>query len=135
MTLGTPQDAQKEPQQSKASVLATGFVCAWRGKSHKTESGGVSSKAGYDGLLRKAFIWLVILLTAQLDKVLGTGTAAFQTAAAFYYIANEGLSILENVALMGVPMPPFIKRALEVLLEQSSKSDPKAFDNKTKEPE
>lgn len=113
----------------------TGFICALRGKSTKTESGGASSKAGFDGLARKAFIWLVILLTAQLDKVLGNTTAVFQTAAAFYYIANEGLSILENAALMGVPMPPFIKKVLEVLLEQSGNAETKKLPEDYEDPD
>lgn len=41
---------------------ATGLLCALRGRSTKTTSGGVSSHVGYDGIARKAFIWLVILL-------------------------------------------------------------------------
>ena len=100
---------------------ATGVVCAIRGKSVKTETGGVSSKAGFDGLARKAFIWLVILLTAQLDKVIGD-SSAFRMAACFYYIANEGISILENVALMGVPVPPFISKILESLRDKSGEA-------------
>lgn len=100
---------------------ATGLLCAWRGISPKTAQGKLSSKAGFDGLAKKAFIWLVILLTTCLDKLVGGGSATFQTAAAFYYIANEGLSILENGALMGLPVPSFIKDALEVLLVKSGK--------------
>lgn len=102
---------------------ATGLLCALRGRSTKTTSGGVSSHVGYDGIARKAFIWLVILLTTCLDHVIGNGTSAFQTAAAFYYIANEGLSIVENAALMELPVPPFIENILEVLLEKSGKHE------------
>ena len=48
--------------------FASGLVCAFRGKSHKTESGGVSSSVVFDGVARKAFMWLIVLLAAALDR-------------------------------------------------------------------
>lgn len=104
----------------------TGLIVAWRGKSPKTETGGVSSKAGFDGLIRKAFIMLVILVATLLDTAIGNTTRVFQMAATMYYIANEGISILENTALMGVVYPSFIQRALENLREKSDPPDPPA---------
>ena len=97
----------------------TGVIVAWRGRSPKTESGGVSSRAGFDGLIRKAFIMLVIFVATLLDVAIGNATRVFQTAATLYYIANEGISILENAGLMGVPCPAFIARALEELRQKS----------------
>lgn len=97
---------------------ATGVIVAWRGKSPKTETGGVSSKAGFDGLIRKAFIMAVVLVATLLDTAIGNATRVFQTAATMYYIANEGISILENTSLMGVPYPAFIRDALEELKEK-----------------
>lgn len=47
---------------------------------------------------------MIVLLATMLDRALGTDANMFQMAAAPYYIANEGLSIVENAALMGVPM-------------------------------
>ena len=93
----------------------TGLICAWRGRSPKTEGGGVSSKAGFDGLARKSLIIMIVLMATLLDRAIGSGQALFQTAAAGYYIANEGISILENSALMGVPYPKAIVEALEGL--------------------
>ena len=93
----------------------SGLIVAWRGMSPKTEGGGLSSKAGFAGLAKKGIIILIVLLATVLDRVLGGEVAIFQTAAAAYYIANEGLSILENAALMGVPFPPRVKKALEAL--------------------
>ena len=93
---------------------ATGVALAWRGRSPKSQTGGVSSEAGFDGLLKKAFIIMIVLLATILDHALGTGSMVFQTATVCYYIANEGLSILENAALMGVPVPGAVERALEV---------------------
>ena len=97
----------------------TGLVVAWRGKSPKTETGGVSSRAGFDGLIRKAFIMVVVLVATLLDTAIGNSARVFQTAATTYYIANEGISILENTALMGVVYPAFVMRALETLRQKS----------------
>lgn len=92
---------------------ATGLMCAWRGVSPKTQSGTVSSKAGFDGLLKKACIVLVVLIAVQLDAAIGTQAMAAATMG--FYIANEGISILENTALLGVPWPEKMKTALEAL--------------------
>lgn len=97
----------------------TGLIVAWRGKSPKTESGHVSSKAGFDGLIRKAFIMVIVLVATLLDVAIGNASRVFQTAATMYYIANEGISILENTALMGVKYPVFIIRALEAVRDKN----------------
>ena len=93
----------------------SGVVVGWAGKSPKTEGGGVSSAVGFKGLLKKAVIMGMVLLATLLDRALGTGSTVFQTAAVFYYLANEGLSIIENAALMGVPFPPKVKATLEAM--------------------
>lgn len=98
----------------------SGLIVAWAGKSPKSEGGGVSSAIGFQGLLKKATIMLIVLLATLLDRALGAGTNIFQMAATFYYIANEGISILENAALMGVPFPPKIKEALEAMKTKGS---------------
>lgn len=95
---------------------ATGLMCAWRGVSPKTEGGGVSSRAGFDGLLKKAAIILVCLLAALLDRAVGTSVIA--PAAMCFYMANEGVSILENTSLLGVPYPQAVRSALEALKEK-----------------
>lgn len=112
---------------------ATGLIVAWRGKSPKTETGGVSSKAGFDGLIRKGFIMVVVLVATLLDTAIGNTTRVFQMAATTYYIANEGISILENTALMGVPYPAFILKALETMREKSDKREDKPPDDETDE--
>lgn len=101
----------------------TGLVVAFRGRSPKTEGGGVSSKAGFDGLIRKAFIMVVVLVATLLDAAIGTTARVFQTAATLYYIANEGISILENTSLMGVPYPAFILKALEAIREKADQGE------------
>ena len=89
----------------------------WRG-FYKTEGGGVSSRAGFDGLARKELIILIVLMATLLDRAIGSDGAIFQTAACGYYIANEGISILENSALLGVPYPKAVMNALEALREK-----------------
>lgn len=110
---------------------ATGLIVAWRGRSPKSETGALSSKAGFDGLIRKAFIMLVILMATLLDRAIGNSTSVFQTAAAMYYIANEGISILENTSLMGVRYPSFILKALEAMRDKGDGGiiDDKSDDN------
>lgn len=93
----------------------TGCLCGFLGKSGKTESGRWLSSAAFKGLLHKGLIMLVILVAAQLDLVVAAGTSTFKTMAVFYYISCEGLSIVENIGLLGLPLPPFLKNALEVL--------------------
>ena len=92
----------------------TGVLVAavWH-RSGKTDSGGVSSAAGFKGLLRKGVTLLMVLLGALLDQALGIDYA--RTAVCLFYIANEGISILENTAAMGVPYPGFIKNMLDAM--------------------
>lgn len=106
----------------------TGLIVAARGRSPKSENGGVSSKAGFDGLIRKGFIIVIVLVAALLDSALGNTTHVFRLAAAMYYTANEGISILENTALMGVPYPAFILNALEALKEKGDAGGDKKND-------
>ena len=97
---------------------ATGLICAWRGRSPKTEGGGVSSRVGFDGLARKGMIILIVLMATLLDRAIGSDGAVFQTTACGYYIANEGISILENSALLGVPYPKIVMNALEAMRQK-----------------
>lgn len=96
----------------------TGLLVAlvWH-KSTKTESGAASSTAGFKGLLRKAVMLLVVFVAAQMDKVLNINYV--RTAVCMFYIANEGLSILENTAIMGVKYPQFVKNMLDVMMRRS----------------
>ena len=99
----------------------TGVLVAITGRSPKTDGGGLSSKIGFVGLAKKGFIMLIVLVATQLDRAIGNTSMVFQTATVFYYIANEGLSILENADLMGVPFPRWIKEKLETMRESKDK--------------
>lgn len=97
----------------------TGLITGAMGKSNKTENGYLESHAALKGLLKKALIILVVLLAALLDQAVSTGAGiqfeAVMGATCLWFIASEGLSILENVALMGVPVPAILLRLLEVM--------------------
>lgn len=101
-----------------AADYATGLVVAglFR-RSSKTAGGALSSQAGFQGLVRKAGVLLLVLLGALLDSA--TGSSFVRTAVCFFFIANEGLSVLENLGLMGVPYPRFLRAMLEALEEQA----------------
>lgn len=86
-------------------------------KSLKTESGKLSSSESFKGLVRKLMVLALIWVGAMLDQV--TGAAYIRTAVALFFIANEGLSVLENTAAMGVPYPKFIKAMLEAVKDKS----------------
>lgn len=87
-------------------------------RSGKSESGALDSRAGFLGLVRKGAELLLVLVANRLDGALGGGAYA-RTAVILFFTANEGLSILENLGLMGVPYPAFLQAALEVLRDNS----------------
>lgn len=97
----------------------TGWAVAIMGNSLKTESGHLSSEVAWKGLLKKGLALLVVLLGALLDRAVGQ--QMFRTMAVWFYIANEGLSILENLALAGVPFPSGVKKMLEQMREDHDK--------------
>lgn len=86
-------------------------------KSNKTEAGGLESRAGFKGLCRKAAVLALVLMAHYLDMVVGTAFA--RDAVCIGFIVNEGLSILENVGLMGITYPAAIRKALDVLSQRA----------------
>lgn len=101
-----------------AADYVTGLLVAavWH-RSEKSASGALESNACFKGLLRKGVVLLVVWMAAMLDRA--AGTAFVCTAACMFFIANEGISILENTAIMGVPYPSFVKDMLEVMRESA----------------
>jgi len=99
----------------------SGLLVAAMGRSPKTEYGGLSSKVGAAGLARKGLMLLVVLTAALVDGAMGAGAHACRDAACWFYIANEGISILENVGLAGAPYPEKLKQLLGQKLEDERK--------------
>ena len=98
----------------------TGVLVAavWH-KSSKSSSGTLNSVAGFKGILKKCAILLLVWIGVLLDQALGSAYA--RTAVVLFFVGNEGISLLENLGLMGVPFPAFLRRALEALRDQGDK--------------
>lgn len=113
----------------------TGLLCGFLGKSPKTETGGLSSKTAFEGLLKKVLILIVVGLAALVDHAVavsaGIEMAAVTGACSLWFVASEGLSIIENAAAMGVPIPQILLKALEIIRSkgQSQTKEEKQTDN------
>lgn len=94
---------------------ATGLIKGWYLKK-------LSSDVGLKGIARKFLIVLVLCVAVLLDRLLNTGSWVFRTLACYFYIANEGISILENVVILGLPVPDQLKNAL-IQLQDKNKSE------------
>jgi len=78
----------------------------------------LSSEVGFKGICRKALIFMLVGIANVLDmSVIGTGSV-LRTAIIFFYISNEGVSLLENAAKLGLPIPEKIKAVLEQLKDK-----------------
>ena len=75
----------------------------------------LNSKAGYKGIAKKASILVVLIVAVLLDRLLNSGMWVFRTLVCYFYIANEGISILENCGKCGLPLPKKLLKALEQL--------------------
>ncbi|MFI3202494.1 MAG: phage holin family protein [Eubacteriales bacterium] len=86
----------------------TGVMCGIEAKN-------LSSEIGFRGIFRKILIFLLVGIANILDvQVIGTG-AVLRTAVVFFYLSNEGISVLENAGRLGLPIPSKIKDILEQL--------------------
>ncbi|ARC85628.1 toxin secretion/phage lysis holin family protein [Clostridium argentinense CDC 2741] len=81
----------------------------------------LSSNIGLKGIARKAVIFVVLIVAVSLDRLINTETWVFRTLVCYFYIANEGISLLENCATLGLPIPEKIKEALLQLKEGNKK--------------
>lgn len=81
----------------------------------------VSSDVGLKGIARKTVIFIVLIVAVLLDRLLNTGTWVFRTLICYFYIANEGISLLENCAGLGLPIPDKLKDALAQLKDGEKK--------------
>lgn len=91
-------------------------------KSPKTQDGSLESKTGWRGLAKKFSTLILVLVAVRLDLLLGTDY--IQSAVILAFCANEVISLIENVGLMGVKIPPVISKAISLLNEKG--------DNETK---
>lgn len=75
----------------------------------------LSSNVGFKGIAKKSGILVIVAVAALLDRLINNGDWIFKTLVCYFYIANEALSITENCAAIGLPVPNKIKEALEQL--------------------
>ena len=93
----------------------SGVVIAYKEKR-------LSSEVGFWGLVKKCMILVLVTVGHFLDlHVLGGTSSMFRSGVVGFFLANEGLSILENAGKLGVPLPEFLKKALEQLKHDNEK--------------
>lgn len=90
---------------------ATGFLGAIKTKT-------VDSEAMFWGGLRKGLILAVIIIAILLDDLVGNQQPIFRTMAIYFYAGREGISVTENLGILGVPLPPAIVKVLSQLNEK-----------------
>ena len=94
----------------------TGVMCAVADKK-------LSSEVGFKGICRKVIIFMLVGVAHVIDvNVIATGSV-LRTAVIFFYLSNEGVSLLENAGHLGLPIPEKLKIVLEQLHDRSEKSD------------
>ena len=94
----------------------TGVMCAVVDKK-------LSSSVGFKGIFKKVLIFAVVGIGHILDtQIIGTGSV-LRTAIIFFYLSNEGVSLIENAAYLGLPIPKKFKEVLEQLHNRSEKED------------
>lgn len=91
-----------------------GLLCGYKSKE-------LSSEVGFNGLKKKFTILIILALAVSLDRLMGQGWV-FRTIVIYFYIAIEGVSILENAARLDVPIPEGLKDAL-LQLKQGNKKE------------
>ena len=93
----------------------TGVMCAVADKK-------LSSAVGFKGICRKVLIFLLVGLAHILDTQILNETGILRTAVIFFFLSNDGLSILENAAHLGLPIPQALKDVLEQLHDREHKN-------------
>ena len=97
----------------------TGVLCAIADKK-------LSSTVGFKGICRKVLIFILVGIANVVDvNVIGDGSI-LRTAVIFFYLSNEGVSLLENAAHLGLPIPEKLKEVLEQLHDRGGKNEESA---------
>lgn len=86
----------------------TGVMCAVVNKQ-------LSSEVGFKGIFRKVLIFMLVGIGNIVDKQLIGSGSVLRTAVVFFYLSNEGISIIENAGVLGLPIPQKLKDVLEQL--------------------
>ena len=92
----------------------TGVLCAIVNKK-------LNSKEGFQGICRKAVIFLLVGIAQMIDVNVIRNGSVIRTAVIFFYLSNEGVSVLENAAHLGLPVPEKLKDVLEQIHSREEK--------------
>ena len=99
-----------------AADYITGVMCAVSDKK-------LSSSVGFKGICRKVIIFMLVGIAHVIDvNVIATGSV-LRTAVIFFYLSNEGVSLLENAGHLGLPIPEKLKVVLEQLHDRAEKDE------------
>lgn len=102
--------------------MAVDFVTGWIASGIE---GKLSSNVGFKGIARKMSILLIVAMGHLMDNVLGTQNELFESACTYFYLANEALSIIENTARMGLPIPDVLHKAIALVNEKVEEKEEK----------
>lgn len=80
----------------------------------------LSSSIGFKGILKKVAVLVIVMLAVLVDRVT-VNNGGIRTLVIYYFVANEGLSILENLAVAGLPIPKKLRDALKILKKENTK--------------
>lgn len=86
-------------------------------RSPKSSTGALESKAGFEGLCRKCYTLIFVLVAYRLDLVIGT--SYIRDAVIIAFIVNETISLVENAGLIGLPLPAVITKAIDILQKRA----------------
>ena len=92
----------------------TGVMCAVVNKQ-------LSSEVGFRGIFKKVLIFMLVSVGNIIDQQLIGGGSVLRTAVIFFYLSNEGISIIENAGNLGLPIPQKLKDVLAQLKDKGSK--------------
>ena len=90
----------------------TGVISAWYNKK-------LDSKVGLKGIVKKLTYFLLVVLSVEIDKILGQ-VGIIRNLVIYFFVANDGLSIIENMGKMGIPLP---KKLIDTLNQLKNKGD------------
>ena len=90
----------------------TGFMRACAKKE-------LSSAIGFNGIMKKVGVLIAVIIAHQMDKIDPTGSEMFRNVVIVFFIANEGISLIENLSIIGVPVPQIMKKALKTWKDET----------------
>lgn len=102
-----------------ATDIVAGIIKSFLCKSDKSRSGGLSSQSMFHGGIKKLLILLMVAIGTRLDEIITPDNTYIRSAVAAYYIANELVSVFENIGACGVPLPKIFFKVLDILKKGS----------------